>query len=452
MRVIVVGAGEVGFNLAKVLSNEGHDVVVIDKDEKRISDIQERLDVLAIQGSGSQLSVLEEAGVSESDMLIAVTDSDETNIVACLIAKQLGVKRVVARVQTLEYDEPTGMVAQRIGIDLIINPTRVVASEIFHLLQVPPASQVMEFASGRVVVYLLRVSSDAPALGKSLVEISKEIDGTFLVVGIIRGGGAFIPHGRNKIEAGDKVFVVGKREDLYKLSIYLGAEWKKPKKIMLIGGGETTYWLAKMLEEHGFSGLKVISKSAERCGMLADSLSSSLVIQGDGTDLALLKKEGVSEVDGFVSLTQNDEVNLLSVLLAKSQGAKKGIALVKKSDYVKLVDYLEKIDAIVNPRLATASSILKHVWREDILSIALVEEANARVVDVKVGKGARITEGRLRDLPLPEGFLVGAIVRGEDVIIPRGETKLEEGDEAVVFLMGEMIKEIPEWFSERGES
>lgn len=452
MRVIIVGAGEVGFNLAKVLSAEGHDVAVVDKDEKKISDIQERLDVLPVHGSGSQLSVLEEAGVSESDMLIAVTDSDETNIVACLIAKQLGIKRVIARVQTLEYDEPTGMVAQRIGIDLIINPTKVVASEIFHLLQVPPASQVMEFASGKVVVYLLKVSNSAMALGKSLFEISKEIEGDFLVVGIIRGGGTFIPHGRDKVEAGDKVFVVGRKEDLYKLSLYLGAEWKKPKKIMLVGGGETTYWLAKMLEESGFSGVKIISKSAERCNVLADSLSSSLVIQGDGTDLALLKREGVSEVDGFVSLTQNDEVNLLSVLLAKSQGAKKGIALVKKSDYVKLVDYLEKIDAIVNPRLATASSILKHVWREDVLSIALVEEANARVVDVKVGRGARITGGKLRDLPLPEGFLVGAIVREGEVIIPRGETQLKEGDEAIVFLMGEMIKEVPEWFSERGES
>ncbi|MBC7331996.1 MAG: Trk system potassium transporter TrkA [Synergistetes bacterium] len=450
MKVIVVGAGEVGFNIAKVLAGEGHDVVVIEKDERRISEIQDRLDVMVVHGSGSQLSALEESGINDADMLIAVTDSDETNIVACLIAKHLGVKKVVARVQTLGYDEPTGMVARKIGIDLIINPTRVVASEIFHLLQVPPASQVIEFAGGKVMVYLLRVPNDAPAVGKSLLELSKEIDGIFLVVGILRGSAAFVPYGQDKIEAGDKLFVVGKKEDLYRLSIYLGAEWRRPKKIMLVGGGETTYWLAKMLEGAGFSNIKIISKSPERCGVLADSLSSSLVIQGDGTDLALLKKEGVSDVDGFVSLTQNDEVNLLSVFLAKSQGAKKGIALVKKSDYVKLVDYLEKVDAVVNPRLATASTILKHVWREDILSIALLEEANARVVDVMVAKGSKITEGRLRDLLLPKGFLVGAIVRNGEVIIPRGDTQLKEGDEAIVFLMGEMLKEIPKWFSAEG--
>lgn len=451
MRVVIVGAGEVGFNVARVLSTEGHDVVIVEKDEKKVSDIQDTLDVMVVHGSGSQLPVLEEAGISEADMLIAVTDSDETNIVACLIAKHLGVKRAIARVETLGYDEPTGMVARKIGIDLIINPTRVVASEIFYLLQVPPASQVLEFANGKVMVYLLKIPGNAPAIGRSLLELSKEIDGAFLVVGIIRNGGVFVPHGQDKIEAKDKLFVVGKKEDLYKLSLYLGAEWRKPKKVMIIGGGETTYWLAKMLEDTGISSVKIISKSPERCSILAGSLSSSLVIQGDGTDLGLLKKEGVSDVDGFVSLTQNDEVNLLSVLLAKSQGAKKGIALVKKTDYVKLVDYLEKIDAVVNPRLATASTILKHVWRENVLSIALVEEANARVIDVKVAKDSKITEGKLRDLSLPKGILVGAVVRGEEVIIPRGDTQLKEGDEAVVFLMGEVLRETLEWFSAEGE-
>lgn len=452
MRVSIVGAGEVGFNLAKVLSKEGHDVVVIERDERKVSEIQDELDVLVVHGSGSHISTLEEAGVAESDMLIAVTDSDEINIVACLIAKQLGVKKVIARIQTLEYGESAEIMAKKIGIDLIINPTKVVASEIFHLLQVPPASQVVEFASGKVMVYLLRVVEDAPAVGKSLLEVARDVSGTFLIVGILRNGEIFIPHGRDRIEAGDKVFVVGKKEDLYELAMHFGAEWRKPKRIMLVGGGETTYWLAKLLEDAGVSGVKIVSKSAERCNLLAANLSSSLVIQGDGTDLSLLKREGISEMDGFVALTQNDEVNLLSVLLAKSQGVKKGIALVKKSDYVRLVDYLEKIDAIVNPRLATASTILKHFWREDVLSIALIEGTDARVVDVKVSKNARITEGKLRDLSLPPGVLIGAVVRNDEILIPRGDTQLMEGDEVVVFLMGEALREIHDWFSERGEA
>ncbi len=449
MRVIIVGAGEVGFNLAKVLSAEGHDIVLIEKDEGKISSIRERLDVLLVEGSGSHISVLEEAGVREADILIAVTNSDETNIVACLIAKQFGVRRVMARVQTLEYDEPASIVAQKIGIDLLINPRKVVASEIFHLLQIPLATQVMEFASGKVVVYVLRVVEGAPAIGKSLVEISREIKGSFLIVSILRGKDILIPHGEDVIKPGDKVFAVGKKEDLLKLAGYLGAKREKLKKVMLVGGGGVTYWVAKRLEETGVSNIKVISKNIEKCNKLADSLSSSWIIQGDGTDLSLLSREGVSEVDGFVSLTQNDEVNLLSVLLAKSQGAKKGIALVRKPDYVKLVDYLEKIDAIVNPRLATASAILKYVWREEVISMALIEEANARVVDFKVGKGARITEDKLSALPLPKGFLVGAVVRNDEVIIPRGDTQLCEGDEAIVFLVGDALKEAQSWFSER---
>ncbi|MCD6362540.1 MAG: Trk system potassium transporter TrkA [Synergistetes bacterium] len=452
MRVIIVGAGEVGFNLAKVLSSEGHDVVLIERDERKIFSIRERLDVLLVEGSGSHISVLEEAGVREADILIAVTNSDETNIVACLIAKQFGVRKVMARVQTLEYDEPAGIVAQKIGIDLLINPQKVVASEIFHLLQIPLATQVMEFASGRVVVYGLKVVETAPAIDKSLIELSREIEGSFLIVSILRDRDILIPHGEDVIKPGDKVFAVGKREDLLKLANYLGAKREKLRKVMLIGGGGVTYWVAKKLEESGVPNVKVISKNLERCNELADSLSSSWIIQGDGTDLSLLSREGVSEVDGFASLTQNDEINLLSVLLAKSQGAKKGIALVRKPDYVKLVDYLEKIDAIVNPRLATASTILKYVWREEVISMALIEGADARVVDFKVGRGAKITEGKLSDLPLPKGFLVGAIVRDDKVIIPRGDTTLREGDEAVVFLVGDALKEAQSWFTERSAS
>ncbi len=452
MRVIIVGAGEVGFNLSKVLSNEGHDVVVIEKDERKASEIEDELDVLVVKGSGSHIHTLEEAKIELADMLIAVTDSDETNIVACLIAKQFGVKKVIARIQEMRMDEPTDVIARKMGVDLIINPTRVVASEIFHLLQVPPASQVMEFASGRIMVYLLKVMNGAPAVGKSLVDMAQEIDGTFLIVGILRKGEMFVPHGRDKIEVGDKVFVVGRKEDLYRLALYLGAEWRKPKRVMLIGGGEITQWLAKDLESAGISNIKIISKSQEKCEELSRELSASLVIKGDGTDLSLLRREGVSDVDGFVALTQNDEVNLLSVLLAKSQGARKGIALVKKSDYVRLVDYLEKIDAIVNPRLATASTILRHFWREDVLSISLIEEADVRVVDVRVGRGSMITRGRLRELSLPERLLVGAVVRGDEVIIPRGDTHLLEGDEAIVFLMGEALREVQEWFSEGSES
>ncbi|HET9332824.1 MAG TPA: Trk system potassium transporter TrkA [Gemmatimonadota bacterium] len=446
MKVVVIGGGEVGYHLAARLSVEQHDVTVVERNPDLAGRIQSQLDVLVVEGNGASLTCLEKAGIRGADLLLAVTNFDEVNLIACLIAAQFQVELKVARVSNPEYSERRGILEEkRFGADLLINPEQECAREIFKLFHRLAATDVAEFAGGRVVLLALPVGSAAPAVGRSLEEIGRALEGRhFLTVAIDRDNESIIPDGATRIQAGDTIYLISEAEYLPEAYRLLGLEGERIRRAMLLGGGRVGTHLATMLEREGVQPT-VIEQDRDRCVALAEKLESGLVLHGDATDLDLLSQEGIAETDGLAAVTSEDETNLLASLLAKHLGAKKVITLLKRSEYIPLVTRIG-IDAAVSPRLSTANRILQHVRGGRILSMAVMERNQAEAMEYEVLPGSRVEGKRIADLHLPQGTILGSIERGDQVIIPRGDTRVEQGDRVVVFALPAAIDETTDFF------
>ncbi len=447
MRVIVVGAGEVGFHLALRLSDERHDVVVIERDPELASRIQSQLDVLVIEGNGASLGPLEKAGVGDADLLLAVTNIDEVNLIACLVAAQFGVSQKVARVSNPEYYERERLRERgRFGADLLINPERECAREILKLLMRTEASDVAEFGEGRIVLLGLPVNPDAPVAQKTLAEIGRQLkDRHFLTVAIDRNGDSIIPDGETRLLPGDEIYLVSEARHLHEAYQLLGLERRRIERVMLLGGGRVGLALATMLEEQGVQPT-ILERSRDRCLKLAERLDRSLVLHGDATDLELLTQEGISQTDGLAAVTSEDETNLLASLLAKHLGTKKVVTLIKRSEYIPLVTRVG-VDAAVSPRLSTANRILERIRGRRVLSMAILERNQAEVMEVQVDAGSSVVGREVHELDLPAGSILGSIQRGEEVVIPRGDTQIEAGDHVVVFALPKAVEETAEFFN-----
>lgn len=446
MKIVVIGAGEVGYHLAARLSVEQHDVVVIERDSDLAARIQSHLDVLVVEGNGASLACLEKAGIQHADLLLAVTNLDEVNLIACLIASQFDVGLKVARVSNPEYYERRGVLAERkFGADLLINPEKECAREILKLFHRSAATDVAEFAGGRVVLLALPVGAGAPAAGRTLEEIGQTLKGRhFLTVAIDRAGETIIPQGSTRVEPGDTIYLVSEAQYLPEAYELLGLERQRIRRVMLLGGGRVGTHLAHMLEREGVQPT-VIERSRERCVALAERLERGLVLHGDATDLDLLAQEGIAETGGLAAVTSEDETNLLASLLAKHLGARKVIALLKRAEYIPLVTRIG-IDAAVSPRLSTANRILQHVRGGRIVSMAVMERNQAEAMEFEVVEGSDVEGRRVTEIPLPRGSILGSIQRGEEVIIPRGDTRIERGDRVMVFALPAAIDETTELF------
>ena len=448
MRIIVVGAGEVGFHLAMRLSAERHDVVVIERDSDLAGRIQSQLDVLVVKGNGASLTSLERAGVEDADLLLAVTNIDEVNLIACLVAAQFEVPQKVARVSNPEYYERERLRERgRFGADLLINPERECAREILKLLMRTEASDVAEFAEGRIVLLGLPVHSDAPVAQKTLAEIGRQMmrDRHFLTVAIDRNGDSIIPDGETRLLPGDEIYLVSEAPYLQEAYRLLGLGRKQIERVMLLGGGRVGLALATLLEEEGVQPT-ILERSRDRCLKLAERLKRALVLHGDATDLDLLTQEGISQTDGLAAVTSEDETNLLASLLAKHLGTRKVVTLIKRSEYIPLITRVG-VDAAVSPRLSTANRILQRIRGRRILSMAIMERNQAEVMEIQVDQTSRVVGRHVEDLDLPAGSILGSIQRGEEVVIPRGDTLIEAGDHIVVFALPRAVEETAEFFN-----
>lgn len=447
MRVIVIGAGEVGYHLAERMSLESHDVVVIERDEDLAQKIQSQLDVLVVQGNGASLACLERAGIDRTQLMLAVTNFDEANLIACLLASQFAVKLKVARVSNPEYYERRGVLEEkRFGADLLINPELECAREILKLLHRTEASDVAEFADGRIMLLALPVHEGAPVAGRTLEEIDRTLgERHFLTVAIDRNGRSIIPDGSTTLEAGDLIYLAAEAPHLAQAYRLLDLEHHRVQRVMLLGGGRVALNLSRMLEREGIQPT-ILERSRARCVRLAETLETALVLHGDATDLDLLVQEGVGETDGLAAVTNEDETNLLAALLAKHLGAKKVIALLKRSEYIPLVTRIG-IDAAVSPRLSTANRILQQVRGGKILSLTVMEQNRAEVMELEVLPGSRAAGKAVRDLDLPRGSILAAFERGEEVGIPRGDTRIEAGDRLVVFALPEAVEATASYFA-----
>ncbi len=447
MRVVILGAGEVGYHIADRLSREGHAVSLIERRREKIADLEGRLDVLLVEGTGASQEALDQARVAGADLFIAVTDQDEVNIVACMLAHEKRAKRIICRIWNPEYAGPEWRTnAQKLGIDLLINPRAVVADEICDVVSYPLATHVAEFGDGRVVFIGYPVGEDNPLAGVTLRELG-DLRGIYrlVVAALWREGKTIIPRGDDRIQGGDIIYLVCRTDELPAVNYLFGFEKRQTRRVMILGGGGVGESVAAELCRRKFE-VKVLERDRARCDILAEVLPRAAVIHAEGTDVDTLREEGVEDTDVFVAVTEADERNMLCSLLAKSLGAERAVALVGLRQYVSLAPNLG-IDACISPRLATAAAILKFVRRGEVLSMAMVEQCEAEVMEIILHEGSRVLGKPLRDLSIPRGSIVGAIVRGKEVIIPGGADSLLAEDRAIIFTLPEAIPEVERFFN-----
>jgi len=451
VRVIVVGAGKVGYDIAKRLSGEGHDVTLVDKLDKNLREAAAHLDIMTLDGNGASPTVLEQAGVERADMLIAVTDIDEVNMIACFTAKRYGVGICCARVRDPDYTEAFTRVSSRLlGIDRVINPDHLTALEIMRLLQMPAATYVESFAEGRVTLVRVRVGEASPVAGVPLREAEF---GGFLVAAIEHEERLSIPYGDSVISPGDNVYLLGHTDNLESIGRIAGSERLPAKNVVVVGGGKLGLRLAQMLTARGSRGshkVKLIEIDAERCDELADLVPQALVIHGDGERIDVLREELVGAGDAFVAVTGKDHTNVLATMVAKELGVSQAITKISREDYTLLAEKAGA-DAVVVPRLIAAGTILRMVRQSsNLVNLAVIEEGKGEVLEFDVGEEAEVVGRRLADVSRLEDALIGVITRGEDVIIPSGESVIQRGDRVIVIALPQAVPAVMRRFGAKG--
>jgi len=440
MKIIIVGAGKVGYSLAQRLVQDNHDVYVIEKNEERANALQNTLDVNIVPGSGSNMALLHEIGTEDTGMLIAVTDSDEVNMLACSVAKLSGIPRTIARVRDNESWGPENLLMREaLGVDLFINPEMVTAQEILQILQTPAALDVEDFANGMVRLMEIKVRNEHDIVGRTLKDIT--LPEGVLVVGILRSGEMIIPHGNSVILMEDNVFFLGAREGISEIEHWFQESKRQMNRIVIIGAGLIGQNLAVLLEKEGFT-VKVIEKRMDRCEKLASMVENTIVICGDGTDVDLLEAEEVGENDAIICLTDDDKLNLLVALLGKHIGIEKSFVRVGRPEYISLMEQVG-VDVVFSPRLLTSGKILRLVRSEEnLVTVSSFEGSKAEAIEIELRENTPVIGKALKDVTLPGTSLVGAVVRNNESIIPTGATKLFAGDHIVIFTLPQFVSDV----------
>jgi len=446
MRVIIIVAGEVGYHVAERLAKEQHDVVVVDVDAERLDYVESHLDVAVIEGSGASPSVLERARIDGAGLLLAVTSVDEVNLVCSMTARRSAGLVKVVRVSNPDFYDEVGLIRpERFGVDLMINPERELALEALRLMQSAAATDIAVFAGGAVQLVGLVVTERAPVANRTLMEVAKEQrEHHLLTAAIERDGQTLIPSGTTRIQVGDRVYMVaGEREIPHALAL-CGHEYAPVQKVMLTGGTHETYYLATLLEENGVHPIVIVEDRA-RAQELAERLDKTLILNAAATDVELLELEGVGGMDAFVALTDSDETNIISALFARHAGAKQVITLVNKPDYAALARRIG-LDAAVSPRQSAANAILRYVRRGSVTGVAIFKDGGAEALSMTVSAKAPVVGRPLAELRFPKHAIIGAIVRGQEMIIPSGRDQLRAGDTAVVFALPDAVSSVMKLF------
>ncbi len=441
MRVIIVGAGEVGFHIAKRLASENKDVVVIDRNPAVLQRILDHMDVQVLEGSGCSPLVLREAGVDKADMLLAVTDSDEINLMACTFAKMLapGLTKL-ARIRNDEYTAYAGQLAREIGIGLIINPEVEVVRSIEHMLRAPGAVDISDLAGGRIKLAGTWITEGNPLAGLRLLELRRKAgDMPLIVAAIVRNDKVIVPAGSDEIRQGDLVYFVCEDSELQRVFSFLGTRPGRKSSVLVIGGGNIGLRLARSLEKKPIH-VKLLDKSPERCAELAGELDRTVVLVGDGTDQEVLLEENIGDMDVVVTMTGNEESNILSSLLARKLGTPMAITRLNKIEYMPLVRAIG-LEHIVSPRLSAVNSIFKHVRKGGVLSAVAIKDG-AEALEALAGPDSSLVGNALKDLSFPKGVLVLCIMRGDSVLIPSGHDVIRSGDRLFILSLTESIPEV----------
>ena len=452
MKVIVCGAGQVGYDIARQLSGEENDVTVIDHDTERIRKVSESLDVQTFQGFASYPDILDRAGAENADMLIAVTLSDEINMVSCQVAHTLfNVPTKMARVRHNAYLEPSWrhlFSRDHMPIDVIISPENEVVAAIDRLLEAPGAIDVIGFAEGRVSLVGMRLNQDCPIVNTPLRQLTELFpDLNITIVYIIRDEQAIFPRDMDQLLPRDEVYFVVDSHHISRTRSIFGHEEKPAERVVIVGGGSIGFQLAQGLEKREPSiNVKLIESNKERAEFVADQLDRTIVIGGDALDSEILEEASVPTAETIIAVSDDDEVNILASVLAKRYGCLRAVALINETTYAPLISPLG-IDTAISPRDITVSRILEHIRRGRIHSVHTLQGGNAEVIEADAMESAPVIGVPLKEARLPKGVLVGALVRNGEVIIPRGETAIEKGDRVIIFSPHNAIKKVEKLFS-----
>ena len=437
MKIVVVGDGKVGSTIANQLSLEGHDVIVIDNNAAVLANSGNTMDIFCIEGNGATASVLKEAGIQNTDVLIAATSADEVNMLCCLLGKKLGAKHTIARVRNPEYFQQMNLIKEELGLSMAVNPELAAATEISRLLRFPSAIKIEPFAKGRVEMVELKIPERSSLDGMPLWAIYKEFQVKILICAVQREDEVIIPNGDFVLKAGDKINITASHLEIANFFRAIGVFRTGVKSVMIIGGGRIAYYLAKEMNAIHVK-VKIIEKDLKRCEYLCELLPESVIIHGDGTEKELLHEEGLEKTDAFVTLTGMDEENIIVALYAKEKKISKVIAKVNKISFYEIMDSLN-IDSFISPKTIAAQNIVRYVRAmknsmkdNNVVTLHTMINDQVEAVEFKVKEDSAVVGIPLKNIKRKDGILVATIIRGAQIIIPGGNDTIEKGDNVIV--------------------
>lgn len=448
MKVAIVGAGKLGNRVATALLGGDHSITIIDKNEAVLNKISQQMDVMTVTGNGKSTSLLANCGIESFDFLLASTASDEENIVIASFAKKMGCTKVIARVRDPEHMNQMDFIKSTMNIDHLVNPDMAITQEIYKYLVEKYTLNNGIFSSGKTALVQFSVRRMKRLIGLSMIDVKKFLP-TMLIVAISRNGKIIIPHGKTIIEEGDTIYLIGEKTEVTELynRVYERGKYTNLQKVMIVGGGKTGYYLARMLAEFGIS-VKIIEKNKERCYYLSTHLDDVMILHGDATDTNLLEEENMEDMDAFVTATGFDEENLLLALMAKQRGVEDVISKVSRQSYRDLIEKMG-IDMALNPLDIISSIILRYIQGEKKIISSLLIQGQAEIMEIVASDTMKLANVPLSELDLPDGVLVAAIHRRDQVIIPDGNTIIRPDDKVTIFCLLSDIEELEALFKEK---
>jgi len=447
MKIIIAGAGDVGFHLAKLLSYESQDTYIIDFDGERLEYINNHLDVITKKGDATSIKLLKEIGIEKADLLIAVTDSQNTNFTISVIGKSLGAKKTIARIDNPEFLCECDVDFKKLGVDFMISPQELAANEIKMLLNQASFNDTVSFESGLFNVLGATLTYKSPLVDMTVKDARQRfISVDYIVIAIKRENVAqtIIPRGNTTFELHDQVYFSVPNYSMKNLYPILGKEQFNIKNVMILGGSSIGEKTARNLTKDHFN-VKLIEKNKEKAAALAEELSDTLVINGDGRNLELLEEENIRQTDAFIAVTGNSETNIMSCLVAKSKGVKNTIALVENMDYIDISQTIG-IQSLINKKLIAASNIFKHIRKGEILELANLHNIDAEVFEFEVPEGAKVTEKPIKDLRFPREAVFGGVIRNGKPLMSFGDMQILAGDKVIVFCLPEAVETVESLF------